>query len=259
MPIQARQGPESGVFGLGGGPQAIEQFGRRACGRLPEMLKFPLDVAIAAREAIVCAAEGRLRIGPEVPRKVDDREQQVAQLGFLSPGVAVQRGAIELCKLFFDLGARSGGIGPVEAGVRRARAELSSPRERRQPDRNVREGALCAARSAFLALHAIPGTGLVRGIHHDGSAENVRVAAHQLVADRVHHVIELERPALAREPGVKNHLEEQIAEFVPERRQVGAFNRIGNLVGFLDRVRCDRAEVLLEVPGAPNRKISFYT
>ena len=45
------------------------------------------------------------------------------------------------------------------------------------------------------------------------------------------------------------HLEEDVAELVEQLRVVAGVGRVGQLVGLLDRVRDDRALVLLAVPG----------
>ena len=49
---------------------------------------------------------------------------------------------------------------------------------------------------------------------------------------------------------MENDLEQQIAEFVLQRRHVAAGNRIGDLVGLLDCIRCDRCKILVPVPRA---------
>jgi len=50
--------------------------------------------------------------------------------------------------------------------------------------------------------------------------------------------------------GVVDDLKRKVAQFFLEGRHVVAFDGVGNLVGFLDRVRCDRPEGLVDVPGA---------
>ena len=47
---------------------------------------------------------------------------------------------------------------------------------------------------------------------------------------------------------VKHDLEQQIAEFVLEIGHVAALDRVGDLIGFLDRVRRDRRESLRAYP-----------
>src|SRR3546814_14008685 len=76
------------------------------------------------------------------------------------------------------------------------------------------------------------------------------MAADQLVADRGGHVVEAERALLARHLRVEYHLQQQVAQFVLQRRQVVAVDRVGDLVGLLDRVRGDGGEGLFDVPRA---------
>ena len=56
--------------------------------------------------------------------------------------------------------------------------------------------------------------------------------------------------ASSRHARVIDDLQQEIAELVLELREIAALDRIRDLVGFLDRVGRDRAEVLLEVPRA---------
>src|SRR6187402_204699 len=180
----------SGVFGLGRAPQPVEQLRGGACSRLAKPNQLELDMPVAARESLIGTPERRFRIEFEVAREVHDREQEVAELR-LAPG-AIARGdrSIELREFLLDLGARTRRIGPVEPRAGGARAKLPGARERRQGDGDVRQCARLAARRALLALHAFPGLGL-RGRPVDGGiAENVRVPAGQLVADRCGDVVE---------------------------------------------------------------------
>jgi hypothetical protein len=48
---------------------------------------------------------------------------------------------------------------------------------------------------------------------------------------------------------VKHHLEQKIAEFVLEVSEIATRDRIGDFVGFLDRIGRDARKILLEVPG----------
>ena len=56
--------------------------------------------------------------------------------------------------------------------------------------------------------------------------------------------------ALLQEEGEEVHLEEHVAELVEELLVVALSGGVGELVGLLDRVRNDRALVLLAVPWA---------
>jgi hypothetical protein len=48
---------------------------------------------------------------------------------------------------------------------------------------------------------------------------------------------------------VVDDLQQQIAQFFLQRRQIVALDGVGDLVGFLDRVWRDGAEGLVDVPG----------
>ena len=106
------------------------------------------------------------------------------------------------------------------------------------------ERALVRMRFALGGLERFPaGAGL-------GVAEDVRVAADHLGADRRHDVIEREGAALLGHAGMVDDLELEIAELVLQRLHVVAPDRVGDLIGFLDRVGRDRLERLGRVPFA---------
>ena len=75
------------------------------------------------------------------------------------------------------------------------------------------------------------------------------MTAQHLVGNRRGNILEGEEPGLFGHPGMKNHLKQQIAEFVLERCPVPARNRVGDLVRLFDRVGCNRREILLAIPG----------
>ena len=55
---------------------------------------------------------------------------------------------------------------------------------------------------------------------------------------------------------MEHDLEQQIAQFILERRNVGAGNGVRNLIGFLDRVRSDRLKGLRGIPVAAALRIA---
>ena len=68
--------------------------------------------------------------------------------------------------------------------------------------------------------------------------------------------VEVETAVLARHLRVEDDLEEQVAEFVAERRPVVLTDCLGHLVGFLNGVRRNRLEALFEVPRATAGRIA---
>ena len=84
----------------------------------------------------------------------------------------------------------------------------------------------------------------------------MRVAALHLVADRTCDIGEGKCPLLLGHACVEHHLQQQVAELVAEIVEVAAVDRIGNLVGFLDGVRGNGREVLLQVPWATSLRVA---
>ena len=56
-------------------------------------------------------------------------------------------------------------------------------------------------------------------------------------------------PGLLGHARVEDDLQQQVAELVAQVFRVAALDGVGDLVGFLDRVRGDRREGLFEIPG----------
>ena len=69
-----------------------------------------------------------------------------------------------------------------------------------------------------------------------------------LARDRLDHVAERERVLLLGHAGVIHHLQQEIAEFIPEIVEIAARDGVGDLIGFLDGVGRDGREILFEIP-----------
>ena len=130
-------------------------------------------------------------------------------------------------------------------------ARSSAGRARATPSR-----APAGCSPPFLAplgrLAGLPGDGLGVGVGDLEVAEDMRMAVDHLVGDGGGHVVEA-GSALGlslRHLGVIDDLQQQVAEFLLERRHVVALDGVGDLVGFLDRVRRDGPEGLVDVPRA---------
>jgi hypothetical protein len=94
---------------------------------------------------------------------------------------------------------------------------------------------------------------LVGGLQRGALAfreEHVRVAADQLLAVGIGDRGEVTGAALLEKQGQEHDLEQEVAELIDELGVVALTCRLGDLVRLLDRVRDDRALVLLAVPRA---------
>ena len=145
---------------------------------------------------------------------------------------------------------RRAGVGLASPARARARDQLARAQQRGQRERDAVHRARLAARGALVGLLLLPRVRSARAPLDLRVAEHVRVAPHELVADRAHHVGEVEATRLARHLRVEHHLEQEIAELVAQAVPVLAADRVVDLVGLLDRVGRDRLEALLEVPRA---------
>ena len=81
------------------------------------------------------------------------------------------------------------------------------------------------------------------------------MTANELGRDRLDDPAEIKEPGLLRHARVKDHLKQEIAE-LSRKSSVARVDRVGDLVGFLERVGGDRGEGLLDVPGAAGYRIA---
>ena len=81
-------------------------------------------------------------------------------------------------------------------------------------------------------------------------AEDVRVAAHQLLVDLARHVVEIELAALRRQLGMEDHLHQHVTQFLAHVRQVEAVDRIEQLAAFVNEAARKRLVGLFAVPWA---------
>jgi hypothetical protein len=86
----------------------------------------------------------------------------------------------------------------------------------------------------------------------------MRMPADHLSRDRLDHVAERKRILFFGHAGMKHHLQQQIAEFVPQIVQIAARDGVGNLIGFLDGVGRDARKILFEIPRAAGARGSQH-
>ena len=77
------------------------------------------------------------------------------------------------------------------------------------------------------------------------------MTAHELGRDGLDDAAEIKQARLFRHAGVKDDLQQQVAEFLAQIFGCAALDRVGDFIGLFDRERSDRGEGLLDVPGAP--------
>ena len=78
----------------------------------------------------------------------------------------------------------------------------------------------------------------------------MRMPRDHLVGDRVGDIIEGEQSGLGRHLGVIDRLQQKIPQLALQLVPGLALDRVGDLVGLLDRVGRDGGEILFDVPGA---------
>ena len=78
----------------------------------------------------------------------------------------------------------------------------------------------------------------------------MRMPAHQLLGHTPGDIIKAEKTLFLTQLRIEHHLEQQVPKLATQFCPVLALDGVSNLVGLLYRVRRNRREVLLEVPGA---------
>ena len=152
------------------------------------------------------------------------------------------------------------GIAPVEADTAGALLDLLGPGEGGEVEWHVIEGARRHGgrrpERALLGLDGFPRDDLGLGVATLGAAEDMGVPGDHLVREAVGDSVEVECALLLGHPGMEHDLEEEVAQLFAKRAKIVARDGVGDLIGFLDRVRRDRREVLLDVPGTAALRIA---
>ena len=222
----------------------------------PARLEGALERVEPRAELLVGLSQRRLRLDPELAREVRDREEQVPHL-FFGAGLAfaVHR-APQLGDLLLDLVHDLAGPRPVEADGRDAGADFVRAQQRRQrpghaaQDRAALAGVLLLARLDRFPLlqHLARRPDAARFL-----AEDVRVTAYELRADRAQRVADVEPSFIELDLGQEDAFEEQVADFPQQRGVVAAIDRVQHLVGLLQHEAAQRLDRLLAIPGTAAR------
>ena len=104
--------------------------------------------------------------------------------------------------------------------------------------------------AALFGFQVLPFVEDVGGGVRFGVAEDVRVAAHHFEVDTFDDVANVELAGGAGQLGVKDDLEEQVAELLGKFRGVGGVERVEDFVGLFEQVGAQSFVSLLAVPGA---------
>ena len=150
-------------------------------------------------------------------RKIGDDEQQIANLLFkrrrsLGAGSGEFRG--DFLGFLANLAKNVLRVVPVEADRGRLLLQLEGAGQRGQGERHAvkQTGRRRALLRRLLArFDCAPLRGHAVGVERLGVAENVRMPANELVADRVDDVLEGESVLLLRHSGMEHDLQEEIA------------------------------------------------
>src|SRR6185312_14560653 len=242
-------------------PQPLHVLEARAFRGLAALGEAALDMGEAAFELQVGRAQRSLRIDPEMAGEVRDREQEVAHLALERLGRAPGDLGLDLGGLLADFRENRPRVVPVEPDLARFLLQLERARKRRQGERNAVERAgPCLAggelRALLIGLDASPERLHLGGVERARIAKDMGMTADELGGYRLDHSLEIEQARLFRHAGVKDDLQQEVAEFLAQILRSAALDRVGHFVGLFDRERGDRGEGLLLIPGAATNGIA---
>src|SRR5581483_3098711 len=238
---------------LGRVPQRVHLGKRRLARRFALRSQRAFDGREAPLEFLVRPTQHRFRIGGKMPRQIDHGEQQIAGFAGSRRGILRADIGFDFVGLLANLRQYRHRIVPVETDLAGHLLQFQRTGEGGQTDRYAGERALSgrfAAAGLFLRLDIVPEAADVLGADAAAIAEHVRMPPHKLFRDCLHHVAEAEAALFLSQARVVHDLQQQVAEFLAQVLEIAALNRIGNLVGLLDGVARNAAEVLLQIPGA---------
>ncbi len=82
----------------------------------------------------------------------------------------------------------------------------------------------------------------------------MRMPPHQLAVQLVEHIGDGEMALVGRHLGIKQHLQQQVAQLLGQMRKVAPLDGVEDLVGLFQRVFANGIEGLLAVPRAAARR-----
>ncbi len=183
------------------------------------------------RKFIDGTAQGILRIDLEKARDIDDGEYQIAEFVADPFRTGGTHGLLQLAHLFTDLVPDRLRLRPVKPHRRGLVLDTVGPDQRRQLSGHTVNSRLFAL---LAELGLLPGYGLLRRGVDDSVAKNVGVTPLQLVIDMFEYIFNSEEPRLGGHLGVKDHLQQHIAEFARQLSVALLVDGFDDFIGLLE-------------------------
>jgi len=214
-------------------------------GGLAQALGESLDTADPGLEAAGGVAQGGFGIDPAVAGEVDDGEEHIPQ--FPGEGGTGGTGPGEFPQLFPEFGGNPfRRIGPIKARPGGAALQVLGIEQGREGTGNPIQATLPGR--LFLLLQLVPAAEDLGGVTEFFPAEDVGVAADELVGQFAGDGLEIEGSPLAGELGVEEDMEEDVAQLLLEGVVIALVNGLEELVDLLKDHGAEGAMRLLPVP-----------
>ena len=185
-----------------------------------------------------------------MPDHIDAGEEQIPRFVQYArpvrPGKRLSQFGLFLGKLVHC----AGDIRPVEPGLGRLGLDFLRAHERRKAAVNMLHCLRNRSLPFFLPFYVIP-VAQNRGADiRRNASEDMRMAAYELFADSVRHIVNVEPGCLRGDLGVKNDLQEKIPQLFLKQGVVLRVDPLDHFVRLLDQVFAQRTVGLFPVPRA---------
>jgi branched-chain amino acid aminotransferase len=207
-----------------------------------------LDGREPAAELVVGMADAGFGIEFQLARQVGEHEQHVAELVLQAALVPARQLGAQFADFLVELVEHRRSVRPIEADPGRARRQLGGAGQAGEGSGHSGQHAGLRAGGPFGAFLLLPLGRLAFGIKGSRGAEHMRVAPHHLVGNQARNVGKAEQAGLFGHAGMEHHLEQQVAQFGGQGREVAARDGVGDLIGLLDRIGRDGLEALRLIP-----------
>ena len=214
---------------------------------------------------MISLSQGVLGINLHVARNIDHDKQQITDLVLDGSLIARCHGLAHFGQFLVAFGQNELHIIPIKTDRSRKLLQFIGARQRGQGLRHAvkqGEGGLCLSAGSptncslalFLRFYLPPEVFDLIGGQIARIPEHMRMAADHLFCDGLADISKGKQALFFGHTGMKDHLEQQISQFVTQIFRVTPIDSVDHLIGFLEGVGRYRFKVLCQIPGATRHR-----
>jgi len=209
-------------------------------------MQLPFDETEAPLKLPVRLTKRVLRVDLQKPCKVDEGEEQIAELLLALPGGTVFERFLKLRQFLPDFGPDLTSIGPVESNCCGPLLHAKGALQGREPCGDSLE----ARATALLHLQSFPGVLDFVGRVGLCGPEHVRMPPNEFVRDPLQNLGKGELALLLGNGCVHDDMQQEIPEFGLELIEIVIIERMNDLIGLFDQTVPEGTVCLATVPRA---------